>query len=377
MDAVGMKKPIVKENRHKAEATPIPTALRHPLPRSGIAVWGIMLSALVFAFALELSLGSVLIPLKTVASILLGHMDAPIEWRQIILLFRLPRALTAMLAGAALGIAGLKMQTLFRNPLADPFVLGISSGASLGVALVVMAAGGFKWSLLMERAGVAGNLSLVLAATLGALGVLSVVLGIARRVESNLTLLIVGLMFGYITGSIVNILMQFTAEHQMQSYIAWTFGSFGGVTWHQMAVFAPTLACGLAMAWVLTKPLNALLLGDGYARSMGVNVRLVRSWVIVGASLLAGAVTAYCGPIGFLGIAVPHLGRILFKTSDHHKLVPAVTMLGATLALIADLIAQAPGTEIALPLNAVTALIGAPVVVGVILRRRHIMEAGI
>ena len=268
------------------------------------------------------------------------------------------------------------MQTLFRNPLADPFVLGISSGASLGVALVVMAAGGLKWSLLLEQAGIAGNLSLVLAATLGALGVLSIVLGVARRVESNLTLLIVGLMFGYITGSIVQVLMQFTVEHQMQSYITWTFGSFGSVTWQQMGVFAPTVACGLGLAWVLAKPLNALLLGDGYARSMGVNVRLVRSWIIGGAAVLAGTITAYCGPIGFLGIAVPHLGRVLLKTSDHRKLIPAVVMLGATLALLADLISQAPGTQIALPLNAVTALIGAPVVVGVILRRRQIMEAG-
>ncbi len=377
VDAVGMNKPNVTKKRRKAPAAYSPVAPQHPLNRSCTAVWGLMLCVLTLTLALELSLGSVLIPLKTVASILLGRTDAPIEWRQIILLFRLPRALTAMLAGAALGIAGLEMQTIFRNPLADPFVLGISSGASLGVALVVMAAGGLKWSLLLERAGIAGNLSLVLAATLGALGVLSIVLGVARRVESNLTLLIVGLMFGYITGSIVNILMQFTVEHQMQSYIAWTFGSFGGVAWQQMGVFAPTVACGLGLAWVLAKPLNALLLGDGYARSMGVNVRLVRSWIIAGAAVLAGAVTAYCGPISFLGIAVPHLGRILLKTSDHHKLIPSVAMLGATLALMADLIAQAPGTEIALPLNAITALIGAPVVVGVILRRRQVMEAGI
>jgi iron complex transport system permease protein len=336
-----------------------------------------MISALALAFALELSLGSVLIPLKAVVSILLGHTDAPVGWRQIILLFRLPRAITAMLAGAALGVAGLKMQTLFRNPLADPFVLGINSGASLGVALVVMAAGGLRWGLLLEKAGIAGNLSLVLAATLGALGVLSIVLGIARRVESNLTILIVGLMFGYITGSIVQVLMQFAMEHQMQSYITWTFGSFGSVTWRQMRFFAPVLACGLTLAWVLAKPLNVLLLGDGYARSMGVNVRFVRSWIIGGAAVLAGTVTAYCGPIGFLGIAVPHLSRMLLKTSDHRRLIPAVVMVGAILALLADLISQAPGTQVALPLNAVTALIGAPVVVGVILRRRQIMEAGI
>jgi iron complex transport system permease protein len=345
------------------------------MPQTRVIIWGALLSALLFSFVLELSLGSVLIPLKGVVSILLGQENTPEGWRQIILLFRLPRAVTAMLAGAALGMAGLEMQTLFRNPLADPFVLGISSGASLGVALVVMAAGGLQWSLLLERTGIAGDVSLILAATLGAVAVLSIVLGIARHVESSLTLLIVGIMFGYITGSIVSILKQFAVEHQMQSYITWTFGSFSGITWRQMGIFAPTVTCGLALSWVLAKPLNALLLGEDYARSMGLDVRRSRLWIIMSASLLSGAVTAYCGPIGFLGIAVPHLCRMLLKTSDHLTLAPAVILLGATLALLADLIAQVPGTQIALPLNAVTALIGAPIVVGVILRRRHVMEA--
>ncbi|OPY60185.1 MAG: Hemin transport system permease protein HmuU [Syntrophorhabdaceae bacterium PtaU1.Bin034] len=343
---------------------------------TGAVMWGAMLCALALAFFFELSFGSVSIPLKAVVSIMLGQADMPEDWQQIVLLFRLPRALTAMLGGAALAIAGLKMQTLFRNPLADPFVLGISSGAGLGVALVVMAIGGLRWNLFLEKAGLAGNVSLVLSAIAGAGAVLAVVLGVARRVEGNVTLLIVGLMFGYITGAVVQILMQFAVEHQMQSYITWTFGSFGSVTWRQLAVFAPTVACGLAIAGVLVKPLNALLLGNDYARSMGVNVRVVRFWIIGGASVLAGAVTAYCGPVGFLGIAVPHLGRILLKTSDHRKLVPAVILLGALVALLADLISQMPGTQMAMPLNAVTALIGAPVVVGVIMRRHHVMEAG-
>lgn len=351
------------------------TIARHHLTRTGSFMWGAMFLIMVAVFALELSLGSVWIPLKAVVSILLGRTDTAQEWQQIILLFRLPRALTAMLAGAALGMAGLKMQTLFRNPLADPFVLGISSGAGLGVALVVMMAGGLKLNLFMERTGLAGNISLVLSAILGATAVLGVVLGVARRVESSLTLLIIGLMFGYITGAAVQVLMQFSLEHQMQTYIAWTFGTFGSVTWRQMVVFAPVIICGLAVSWVLVKPLDALLLGEEYAHSMGVNVRFVRSWIIAGASVLAGTVTAYCGPIGFLGIAVPHLARILLKTSEHRYLVPAVMMLGAILALFADLISQAPGTQMALPLNAVTALIGAPVVVGVILKRKHMMEA--
>jgi iron complex transport system permease protein len=238
-----------------------------------------------------------------------------------------------------------------------------------------MATGGLQWRFFFERTGVAGNLLLVFAAILGAGVVLAIVLGVARRVEGNVTLLIIGLMFGYITGAIVQVLMQFAAEHQMQNYVTWTFGSFDSVTWNQLVILAPVVICGLGVGWALVKPLNALLLGTDYARSMGVNVRFVRSWIIAGASLLAGAVTAYCGPIGFLGIAVPHLGRILLRTTDHRQLVPAVTVLGAIVALLADLISQMPGTEMALPLNAVTALIGAPVVVTIVLRRRHVMEA--
>jgi iron complex transport system permease protein len=345
------------------------------LPRVGVAVWGGLLALLIAAFLLELSLGSVLLPLRAVVSILLGNENAPEGWRQIVLLFRLPRAVTAMLAGSALSISGLKMQTLFRNPLADPFVLGISAGSSLGVAMVIMAAGGLGWGLFFEKSGITGNVSLILAATMGAVAVLMIVLGVASKVENNLSLLIVGLMFGYISGSLVNILMQFTREHQMQSYIAWTFGSFGGVTWKQMSTFAPTVMAGLTLAWILAKPLNAFLLGEGYARSMGVNVRYARFWIVLGSSLLAGTVTAYCGPIGFIGIAVPHLSRLVLKTSDHHVLVPAVILLGAALALVADLISQVPGTRIVLPLNAVTALIGAPVVIGMILRRRQMMES--
>lgn len=281
-----------------------------------------------------------------------------------------------MLAGAALGVSGLMMQTLFRNPLADPYILGVSSGASLGVALVVMVTEGLGWNLLFERAGIMGSTALVVAATLGSAIVLGVVLSFARRVESNTTLLIIGIMFGYLASALVNILMQFSMEHQMQRYVTWTFGSFGSVTWRQMNLFAPALAAGIALALALIKPLNALLLGDSYARSMGVNVRRVRFWIIVSAAILAGAVTAYCGPIAFLGIAIPHLCRMLWRTSDHRELLPATILMGAALALFADRVAQVPGSQVALPLNSVTSLIGAPVVIAVILRRRHVMEAG-
>jgi iron complex transport system permease protein len=344
-------------------------------PRIRPALWVGLILLFLVAFALELAVGSLLIPLKSVIAILLGSQDVPEGWRQIVLLFRLPRAFTAALAGAALGIAGLKMQTLFRNPLADPFVLGISSGAGLGVALTVLAASGIGWSAFLAKNGMIGNASIILAAIAGSVIVMGIVLGIARKVENSLTLLIVGLMFGYIASSLVNVLMQFSLEHQMQNYITWTFGSFAGVTWKQLAVFAPVVMAGILMAWLLAKPLNALLLGDSYARSMGVHVKYIRNCIIIGTALLAGAVTAFCGPIGFLGIAVPHLSRMLLKTSDHHTLVPAVVLLGSVLAMLADILSQAPGTQISLPLNSVTALIGAPVVVGVILRRRHIMEA--
>jgi iron complex transport system permease protein len=354
-----------------------PLACSHPekaMPRVRVSVWAGLLLSLALAFVLELSLGSVLIPFESVLSILLGTGDPPEGWRQIVLLFRLPRALAAMLGGAALGMAGLKMQTLFRNPLADPFVLGISSGASLGVAVLVMAVWGAGWPGLLKKAGILGDLSLILSATLGAMGVLVVVLGVARRVESNLTLLIVGIMFGYMSGALVSILMQFTHEQQIRVFVSWTFGSFGGVTWRQMPLYAAMLLSGLVLGWALSKPLNGLLLGEGYARSMGIDVRRTKFWIIIGAALLAGTVTATCGPIGFLGIAIPHLCRLLMRTSDHHVLAPGVILLGATLALSADLLSQVPGTRIVLPLNAVTALMGAPVVVAVLLRRNRAME---
>ncbi len=353
-----------------------PVQVPHSMPGVGLAAWAALLAVPPLVFILELCLGSVWIPPRQVWAILVGQPGVPEGWREILLLYRLPRAVTAMLGGAALGMAGLKMQTLFRNPLADPFVLGISSGASLGVALVVLAAWGIGFRPILERSGIFGNTSLVLAAIGGSAVVLTVVMAIARRVENSLTLLIVGLMFGYISSALVNVLLQFALEHQMQSYIAWTFGSFGGVTWKHLAVLAPTILAGLALALVLAKPLNALLLGERYAWSMGVNVRRARTWIILGASLLSGAVTAYCGPIGFLGIAVPHLCRLILRTSDHRVLVPAVILTGSALASLADVLAQVPGTRLVLPLNSVTSLIGAPVVIGVILRGRQVLEAG-
>lgn len=331
--------------------------------------------ALIAVFLLSLSLGSVSIPLEQIVTILFGGAAKKASWATIVLKFRLPKAITAALAGAALAVSGLQMQTLFRNPLADPFVLGISSGASLGVALVVLAAGVAGGSSLLAGVSLTGDVSLTVASITGSALVLLLVMAVARRVQSTMTLLILGLMFGYATSALVSVLLYFSIAERIQAYISWTFGSFSGVTWSQMWVFGPVIGVALVISQLLVKPLNALLLGETYARSMGLNVGLARLGIIAAAAALAGVVTAFCGPIAFLGIAVPHLCRSLLGTSDHRLLLPAVTLLGAALALAADLLAQLPGSQLTLPLNAITALLGAPVVIWVILRQRNLREA--
>jgi iron complex transport system permease protein len=326
------------------------------------------------AFVLSLTIGSVSIPLDQVITILLGREPARATWTTIVVDFRLPKALTAIFAGAALGAAGLNMQTLFRNPLADPYVLGVSSGASLGVALAVLSFGTTGGALLAGL-GLAGDLGLTAAAILGAAVAMLIVIAAASRLQSVMTLLILGLMFGYATGALVSILLYFSIPERIQAYINWTFGSFGGVSWRQMPLFVGAATLGLVGTFLLSKPLNALLLGETYARSLGLNVRRARLGLLISAALLTGAVTAFCGPIGFLGLAVPHLSRTLLGSADHRILIPASACLGGLLALLADLIAQAPGSQVVLPLNAITALIGAPVVVLVILRRRNLRES--
>jgi iron complex transport system permease protein len=345
-------------------------------PHTGLrwSALGLVAAGLVGMFLVSLAVGSVRIPLGDILTILAGGEPARTTWTTIVLDFRLPKALTALLAGAALAVSGLQMQTLFRNPLADSYVLGVSAGASLGVALVVLTVG-TTGSILVAGIGLLGDLGLAVAAFAGAALVLILVMLVAARVASVMTLLILGLMFGYATSAVVSLLLYFSIPERIQAYINWTFGSFGGTTWAQMPIYAPVIVVGLVSAFLLSKPLNALLLGEAYARSMGLNVRRARLWIIVTTALLAGTVTAFCGPIAFLGIAVPHLCRSLFRSSDHRILVPAVIMLGGAAALLADLIAQMPGSQIILPLNAVTALIGAPVVIWVILRRRNLRDS--
>jgi iron complex transport system permease protein len=331
----------------------------------------ISLSALLcVAFVLALALGSVSIPAEEVLRILLGQEASKATWTSIVLNFRLPQAITAILTGAALGISGLLMQTYFRNPLADPYILGVSSGASLGVALVVLSVGSVTTSLLAGL-GLIGDFLLALAASLGSAGVLVIVLITARRVNSGMTLLILGLLFGYLTSAVVSMLLYFSIPERIQAYINWTFGSFSGVTWAQLTIMIPVIAVGIMMAFVLSKSLNALLLGEVYAESMGVNIVRVRIAIIGTTALLAGTITAFCGPIGFLGIAVPHLCRNLFNTSDHRLLIPLTMLVGALVALVASLIADVPGSSVVLPLNAVMSLIGAPSVIWVILNRQR------
>jgi iron complex transport system permease protein len=329
-------------------------------------VWLVM--ALLVLFVLALALGSVNIPFDQIATILLGGEGERASWTSIVVQFRLPRAITALLAGAALGVGGLLMQTLFRNPLAAPDVLGINSGASLGVALVVLTTGVGSGALL-AGIGLAGDLSLAAASSIGAGLTVALILQMARYVRSGATLLIVGLMVGQLTFAVVSLLLFFSIPERIQAYINWGFGSFGGVTWAQLPILFGAVSVGLALALLLIKPLNALLMGEAYAESVGVHVRRLRLGIIAATALLTGAVTAFCGPIVFIGIAAPHICRGILRSADHRALVPGVALVGAGLALAAALIAEVPGTSLTLPLNAVTALFGAPVVLAVILRR--------
>jgi iron complex transport system permease protein len=331
----------------------------------------ILIAILILAFLLDIALGSVQIPIAEVIKVLFGGNAEKVSWTNIIMKFRLPKAITATLAGAALGVSGLQMQTIFRNPLAGPFVLGISSGASLGVALVVLTANLAGAGAIFKTLGIFGDLSLVIASSLGAAAVLGLVLIVSRRVQDTMTLLILGLLFGYATSALVSILLQFSDSQNIQAYLQWTFGSFAGVTWRQMPILAGVVLLGLFVAVALSKPLNVLLVGESYALTLGLNLERTRFWIITSASILAGAITAFCGPIAFLGVAVPHLCRSMFNTCDHRILVPAVMIMGAVMALFADLMCVLPGNQMVLPLNSVTALLGTPVVSWVILRRYY------
>jgi iron complex transport system permease protein len=353
-----------ESERTPASAVALPRNVRGPV------VLAILGASVVAVFLLSLAIGSVWIPLEEIFSILSGQ--GPAGPSSIVVMdVRLPRALTALLAGAALGVAGLQMQTLFRNPLADPFVLGLSSGASLGVALVVLGSSAATGSVFAANLGLAGDAAVTGAAVVGAMLALTIVLAVSRQMADPATVLITGLMLGYAVSAFVTVLLAGANPQQLQRWIGWGFGSFSGVTWERFLLFASSILLGLLAAAATTKQLNALLLGENYARTMGLNAKRMRWITIAAASILGGVVTAFCGPITFLGIAVPHLCRVAAGTSDHRILIPAVILMGGLLALVAQIVSLLPGSAGILPLNAVTALIGAPVVLTLLLRHRR------
>ncbi len=331
----------------------------------------IILVALVLFFSfLDLFFGSVKIPLSDIFSILFSGVDEHNAiWSNIIYEFRIPKLITALLTGAALSVAGLQMQTIFRNPLAGPYVLGISAGASLGVAIVVMFLSSF---FALTGISFAGNWAIVIAAWLGSGLVLFLIFIISLRVNDIMTILILGILLGSAIAAFVSILQYFSNESMLKTFVVWTMGSLGGVTKSQLYVLTPSILLGLVIALLSGKILNALLLGENYATSMGLNVKLARFVIFISTSLLAGSVTAFCGPIGFVGIAVPHIARIIFRSANHNILMWGTLLLGSLLMLIGDIISQLPGSQNTLPINAVTALLGIPIVIWLIIKNQKI-----
>ena len=330
----------------------------------------ILIIILVILFFANVSLGSISIPFKTILHSFFAHAEDYTRQEYIIQNYRLPKAITAILVGSGLGISGLLMQTLFRNPLAGPFVLGITSGASLGVALLIMGSsvfGGFFATLLVSK------WSLVIPASLGSFLVLLTVLIVSSKVRDTMAILIIGLMFGSITAAVVSVLSYFSSAEELQQYIFWGFGSLGDLQWKELKIFAIIYTIGILFSIASIKALNTLLLGENYAKSLGLNLKQSRLIIIIATSLLAGTITAFAGPIAFIGLAIPHITRQIFNTSNHRLLLPAVFLFGAIVMLICDSIAQLPNTDYTLPINAITSLIGAPVVVWLLVRKRKMV----
>ncbi len=330
----------------------------------------ILIALLVLFFFVNISLGTISIPIKELFLSLIGGEPTKTSWQFIILDYRLPKAITAILTGGGLAVSGLIMQTLFRNPLAGPFVLGLSSGASLGVALLILGAGisgGTLGGFLL------GSWSLVIASAFGSFLVLLAVLSVTFKVKDTMTILIIGLMFGSVTSAVVSVLSYFSNAEQLQQFVFWSFGTLGNVSWNGIMILSIAVLIGLSICLSSIKSLNALLLGENYAKSMGVNLKKTTLLIIIATSLLAGGITAFTGPIAFVGLAVPHLTRQYFTTSNHFILLPAVLLSGAILMLICDTIAQLPFSDFTLPINAITSLLGAPVVIWLLVRKRKVL----
>jgi iron complex transport system permease protein len=323
--------------------------------------------ALAVLFMADLSMGAICIPVKDVIKSLTGGEASKTSWQYIVQDYRLPKAVTAVLAGVCLSVGGLLMQTLFRNPLAGPDVLGLSSGASLGVATVILGSGflpGVLAGFFISAYGV------VIASTIGSFVVLMAVLAVAQRLKDTMAILIIGLMFSSFTGAIVGVLTYFSSAEKLQKYTFWALGSLGNLPWSNIILLAVVTCIGLALAIACIKPLDALLLGERYAKSMGINFNRTRLVIILATSLLTGCVTAFAGPIAFVGLVVPHMAKLLFKTSSHRILFAGTLLCGATLMLLCDIGTQLPGSAFVLPINAITSIVGAPVVVALLLGKR-------
>lgn len=337
--------------------------------KKSIIILGVITLSILLFFFLNLVLGTVSIPFKSIWNILFNLKPETREWTNIIWKSRFPQTITALVAGAGLSISGLQMQTVFRNPLAGPSELGISSGASLGVAFIVLLSGNLAGTALSSL-GFFGEVAVSVAAIIGSMAVMLIIIAISQRVRGNVILLIIGVMIGYIATAIIGVLKFFSNDEDVRAYVIWGLGSFSKVSGNQVYTFFYIMIILIPLSFLLIKTLNLMLLGDGYARNLGLNIKKARLTIIACSCIITAIVTAYCGPIVFLGLAVPHLCRTLFSTSDHRILMPAVTLTGASLALLCNLIARMPGFEGALPINSVTALIGAPIVISVLFGKR-------
>jgi iron complex transport system permease protein len=334
----------------------------------GFALLGL---ALLILFLVNIGFGSVSIPFDDIINVISGVKPSRLAYQSIILKSRLPQTITALIAGAGLAVGGLQMQTLFRNPLAGPSILGISSGAGLGVALVLLFAGNVL-GVSISGYGLIGHMTVVGAAFLGAFLILMLIVFFAQALRDNTILLIVGIMVGYAASAIIGVMKFYSPKEDVHAYVIWGLGSFANVSWEHLQILIPVICIGLFLSLLLIKPLNVLVLGENYAENLGINIKRTRLMILFCTGILTAAITAFCGPIAFLGLAVPHLTKGLFRTNDQKVLMPAVILAGSVLALFCNLIARMPGFEGALPINVVTGLIGAPIVISVIIKRRKL-----
>lgn len=321
-------------------------------------------------FLLDIGLGQVSIPFEEVFKSLIGQQASKETWQYIIVNFRLPKAITAMLVGMGLSISGLLMQTMFRNPLAGPYVLGLSSGSSLGVAFLILGASflpSIFSTLIMSSYGI------IVASWLGSFMVLVAVLVVSQRLRNTMSILIVGMMFGSFTSAFVGVLTYFSTAEQLQKFTFWSLGNLGNLSWNSIVILTLAVLLGLFLSLISIKSLDALLLGENYAKSLGLNITRARLTIIFATSILAGSITAFAGPIAFIGLAVPHIAKLVFQTSSHRILFWATLLFGAIIMLLCDMISQAPGTNVILPINAITSIIGAPVVVWLLLRKKNFL----